>query len=401
MCYRFPRGHNSYFNDFIGVFRNATSCDRKKEYSFAKSLYLTALNHLKHAINCPDCSDSQTSICESYIQQINERLNEIESLIQKKAQQPPKNAQNTEDKLPSEIIIENPDIKWDDIAVSNDIKESITKAIIVPLKIPQLFQGNVNPWHGILLYGPQGSGKTYLAKASSSNANKSTILTVSTNSLIYNYNLIQELFDTARSKKPAIILINDIDLLFSQKTVNANEFLNQIDIVNGSKDNIFIIATTNVPWTLDSSVIRRFEKRIFVPLPDFESRKALIKLNINESTSCLNENEIDQISKLTDGYSVADIKSVIKSALLDPVNRLQSAEYFLMYNGTIFPCNPDQPGAVKIKIQDFNAEQLEALGKPVSTFYDFTKACQKVKPLVSLSELTKFEQWTKEFGTEK
>ena len=259
----------------------------------------------------------------------------------------------------------------------------------------------MNPWHGILLYGPQGSGKTYLAKASSSNENKSTILTVSINSLRCNYNLIQELFDTARSKKPAIILINDIDLLFSQKPVNANEFLNQMDKVNESKDNIFIIATTNVPWTLDSSVIRRFEKRIFVPLPDFESRKALIKLNINESTAHLNGKEIDQISELTNGYSVADIKSVIKFAFLEPVNSIQSAEYFVMFNGTIFPCKSDQPGAVKAKIQDFNAEQLKALVKPLSLFPGFTTACQKVKPLVSLSDLTKFEQWTKEFGTEK
>ena len=311
------------------------------------------------------------------------------------------------------ILVEKPNIKWDDVAGLAEAKRNLVQAVILPMKLPDWFKGKRAPWRGILLYGPPGTGKSFLAKATATEANNSTFITVSTSDLVSKWmgeseKLIRGLFDTAREKAPAIIFIDEIDSLLSERTDNDSEaakrikteFLIQMDGVGKSMDGILLLAATNIPWGLDPAVRRRFEKKIYIPLPDFEARKALIQLKTKGEKTELTEADIDRIAQMTEGYSGADINILARDALMAPVNKLQQAEYFCMYNGQLWPCNADQPGAVKTSVLDMTPEQLALLKPPALTARDFEEALHKVRPSVSPKDLTRFVEWTKEFGQE-
>lgn len=442
-----------YFNDGLSKLKIASSQDKAGQFAMAKGLYQQAKANFNLALNQPDISGQLKDLATNYVTQIDQRITEIDNFQQVPAQQinpdgtknrprptkkgsgggPPGSgggggngggggggnggaddeANEFKDRISSAILVEKPNIKWSDVAGLAEAKRNLVQAVIMPLKIPQFFQGNRKPWRGILLYGPPGTGKSFLAKATATEANNSTFLTVSTSDLVSKWvgeseKLIRALFDTARSKTPAIIFIDEIDSLLSERSESDSEsarrikteFLIQMDGVGKSMDGILLLAATNIPWGLDSAVRRRFEKKIYIPLPDFEARKALIKLKIKDTPTDLTDQQIDQLAQMTEGYSGADINILARDASMAPVNRIQQAQYFVMYNNQLWPCNPDQPGAVKATVLDMTPEQLKLLVPPNITLQDFINSLQKVKPSVSPKDLTKFDQWTQEFGTE-
>lgn len=317
------------------------------------------------------------------------------------------------DRISSAILVEKPNIKWDDVAGLAEAKRNLVQAVILPMKLPDWFKGQRAPWRGILLYGPPGTGKSFLAKATATEANNSTFLTVSTSDLVSKWmgeseKLIRALFEKARENAPSIIFIDEIDSLLSERSENDSEaarrikteFLIQMDGVGKSMDGILLLAATNIPWGLDPAVRRRFEKKIYIPLPDKEARLALIRLKTKGENSSLTEEEINQIADMTDGYSGADINILCRDALMAPVNNLQRAEYFCMYNGAIYPCNADYPGAIRTTVLDMTEDQLKLLKPPCLCFNDFSEAIKKVRPSVAKGDLGRFEQWTSEFGQE-
>lgn len=136
-----------------------------------------------------------------------------------------------------------------------------------------------------MLYGPPGTGKTFLAKACATEAD-ATFFSISSSSLVSKYvgeteKMIKALFGLARERKPSIIFIDECDSLFTARSDNENEasrrakteFLTQMQGVGRDDQGILVLGATNIPWALDSAIRRRFEKRIYIPLPDLESRK--------------------------------------------------------------------------------------------------------------------------------
>ena len=242
-----------------------------------------------------------------------------------------------QDALSSAIVREKPNVKWTDVAGLDQAKTSLQEAVILPTKFPQLFTGERKPWRGILLYGPPGTGKSYLAKACATEAD-GTFFSISSSDLVSKWlgeseRLVKQLFKLARENKPAIIFIDEIDSLCGSRSEGENEtsrrikteFLVQMQGVGNDNDGILVLGASNVPWELDPAIRRRFEKRIYIPLPDFQARIVQFKIRIGKTPNNLTEEDFIELGNATEGYSGSDIAVVVKEALMLPIRKCQTA----------------------------------------------------------------------------
>lgn len=135
--------------------------------------------------------------------------------------------------LEGAIVMEKPNVKWSDVAGLEGAKEALKEAVILPIKFPHLFTGKRKPWKGILLFGPPGTGKSYLAKAVATEANNSTFFSVSSSNLVSKWlgeseKLVKNLFEMAREHKPSIIFIDEVDSLCGSRSENESESARRI-----------------------------------------------------------------------------------------------------------------------------------------------------------------------------
>ncbi|GMF16056.1 unnamed protein product [Phytophthora lilii] len=235
-----------------------------------------------------------------------------------------------------EIFVKNPDVRWDDVIGLHETKRLLKEAVVMPLKYPQLFQGLLSPWTGILLFGPPGNGKTMLAKAVATEC-RTTFFNISASSIVSKYRgdsekLIRMLFELARHHAPSTIFLDEIDSIMGQRDSGGGgqeheasrrmktELLIQMDGLAKTDDVVFVLAASNLPWDLDAAMLRRLEKRVLVDLPSADARQALFASLLEPYTpSSFN---FDEAVRQTDGYSGADIKLVAKEACMAPVRRL-------------------------------------------------------------------------------
>lgn len=327
----------------------------------------------------------------------------------------------------------NINVSWDDVAGLDKAKETIREAVILPLRFPQLYTGNRKPWKGILLYGPPGTGKSFLAKAVASESN-STFFSISSSDLISKWQGESErgvkvLFETAREHAPAVIFIDEIDSLAGERTNGEQdsmrrvktEFLVQMQGVNGSSDDkkrVLVLGATNTPWTLDPAFRRRFEKRIFIPLPNENARVLMFRKFLRDTENNLKNSDFKELGKMTTNYSGSDIAVVLRDALMAPIRKCQNAKQFIVNDiGTWSPIT-DYPscskcpidlstnssygkecktcGAKCIKLEDIPDPTL--LNVPVVTFNDVVESINKNSSSVSNYELGQYTEWTKTFG---
>ncbi len=244
------------------------------------------------------------------------------------------------------VILEKPDIKWADIGGLSEQVQEIKEVIELPLKKPELFrQVGIQPPKGILLFGPPGTGKTLLAKAVAASTN-STFIQVVGSELVQKFigegaKLVKEIFQLAREKAPSIIFIDELDAIAATRidigTSGEREvqrtFMQLLAEIDGFKplDNVKIIGCTNRRDILDAAIIRpgRLDRRIYVPLPDFDSRKEVFRIHTKEvNLARINTNEI---IKAMDGFSGAEIKAVVTEAgyfaIRDGRTRVEEADF--------------------------------------------------------------------------
>jgi len=243
--------------------------------------------------------------------------------------------------LQSAILSERPNVKWSDVAGLENAKGLLQEAVILPVKFPQLFTGKRKPWKGILLYGPPGTGKSFLAKAVATESGASTFLSVSSSDLMSKFQgeserLVKYLFQLARKKAPAIIFIDEVDALVSARGEGENEsarrvkteFLVQMDGVGTKNTGVLVLGATNTPWELDPAIRRRFEKRVYIPLPEKQPRLLMFKLNLGDTPHNLTEKDFNELSDKTVGFSGADIAVLVRDALYEPIRLCQLATHF-------------------------------------------------------------------------
>ena len=310
------------------------------------------------------------------------------------------------------IVSEKPNVKWDDIAGLHEAKKSLNEALIMPIKYPDFFTGNVKPWKGILLYGPPGTGKTFLAKACATEC-ESTFFSVSSSDLMSKYvgeseKLIKDLFKLAQSKAPSIIFIDEIDSMCGNRSEGENEssrrvkteFLVQMQGVGSKNDKVLVLGATNLPWALDPAIRRRFERRVYIPLPDLEARNYLIRNKLKGLDKGFAETDFTHIAEKTDGYSGADMEILCRDAAFEPLKLAQRTNKFkrIQKDGKLFfsPVEPSAQGNFEIKsVYDLPDNSLLL---PDLTKQDMEKALTRSKPSVSQNDLKAYEDWTKQFG---
>ncbi|KAL1685867.1 AAA-domain-containing protein [Schizophyllum commune] len=307
------------------------------------------------------------------------------------------------------ILTERPDVRWDDVAGLDGAKAALKEAVILPIKFPHLFVGKRTPWRGILLYGPPGTGKSYLAKAVATEA-KSTFFSVSSSDLVSKWQgdserLVKQLFQLARESKPAIIFIDEIDSLAGSRNEGESEgsrrikteFLVQMNGVGHDDTGVLVLGATNIPWQLDNAIKRRFEKRIYIPLPGVEARRQMFQLNVGTTPCQLTAADYKLLADKTDGYSGSDISIVVRDALMQPVRKVIGATHFKRVKAAMkwTPCSPGDPEAVEKSWSDIESDELE---EPPLKLNDFLKSLSTVRPTVTQEDIRKHDEWTKESG---
>ncbi|HJX24078.1 MAG TPA: AAA family ATPase [Candidatus Bathyarchaeia archaeon] len=228
------------------------------------------------------------------------------------------------------VMKEKPDISWDQVIGLGDAKRAIREAIIYPKKRPDLFPLG---WpRGLLLFGPPGCGKTLLAAAVATECN-AMFMSVDAASIMSKWlgeaeRNVAKLFAQARQSAgdgtPAILFVDELDSILGVHSSEVggevrvrNQFLKEMDGVSdkGKKIMVYVIGATNKPWVLDWPFIRRFQKRIMVPVPENDGRLNLLKL-YTKDLRLSDDVDLSEIAKRSDGYSGSDMLDLCQSVQL-------------------------------------------------------------------------------------
>ncbi|HEX6926432.1 MAG TPA: CDC48 family AAA ATPase [Longimicrobiaceae bacterium] len=228
-----------------------------------------------------------------------------------------------------EIMIQVPDVSWDDIGGLDEAKETLREGIELPLKHPEAFRRlGIRPANGFLLYGPPGTGKTLLAKAVARESEANFIATKSSDLLSKWYGeseqQIARLFQRARQVAPTVIFIDEIDSLVPQRGGMLGEPAVTERVVNtllaemdGLEElrGVVVIGATNRPTLLDPALLRpgRFDELVYVPVPGVEGRLQILK--IHTSGMPLDDDvDLQRLADATRGYTGADLEDLVRRA---------------------------------------------------------------------------------------
>lgn len=277
-------------------------------------------------------------------------------------------------------------ITWEDIIGLDHIKKLIIQSIVYPIRRPDLFPLG---WpRAILLFGPPGCGKTSLA-AAISNEIEAEFYPIDASMILSKWlgeseKRVAELFSFLRSRamrgRPVILYIDEVDSLMGARRDEIggeirtkSQFLKEMDGLN-DKDNykipLFVIASTNVPWQIPESFVRRFNKRIYVPPPDYEARVKLFEFYLSKIRYDAGVN-LDLLAERTEGYSASDIRDVVQTAYLEVIS-----EFF-------------ESGRV---------HEEGASPRPL-TMDDLLDALNRVKPSISMQTIVVFQNWNNKYGS--
>lgn len=424
----------------IEMARSAATLDEQSKYKEALELYMKSIDHFMTAIKYETKNPKKKEMLRDKVKDIMDRAEQIKEYLKnddnvsgnptngatkdKKKQKDNESEKEKEKKefqgaLEGAIVKEKPNVKWTDVAGLDQAKEALKEAVILPIKFPQLFVGKREPWKGILLYGPPGTGKSYLAKAVATEC-ASTFFSVSSADLVSKWQgesekLVRTLFEMARESKPSIIFIDEIDSLASTRSDGDNEssrrikteFLVQMQGVGNNSSGVLVLSATNLPWGLDPAVRRRFERRIYISLPEENSRCEMFSIHLGNTPHSCTKEDFRELAKLTEFYSGSDISILVRSALMEPVRTCQLATHFkkvrgpshkdpnVMLDDLLTPCSPGDPDAIEMTLDQVDGDKLLP---PVISKYDFIKALKTSKPSVGQDDLAQYEKFTKEFG---
>lgn len=276
------------------------------------------------------------------------------------------------------VVTEKPSVKWNEIASLHDAKKAIEESIVFPIKRPDLFPLG---WpRGILFFGPPGCGKTLLAAAIATEIDavfyRVDAPTIMSKWLGESEKNVAELFESARHAsqegRPVIIFIDEVDSLVGIRADEVggevrtrNQFLNEMDNILDKKrqSHVYVVGATNKPWALDEPFIRRFEKRIYVPLPNDEARGELFKIYAKQLKLANDVDPTIMVEK-TEGYSGSDFHEILRDAQMKVVRDFFDSDHSK---------NQDQARSI--------------------TMEDLKEILRRRKPSVSSHMLSMYDKW--------
>ena len=246
---------------------------------------------------------------------------------------------------------------------------------------------------------------------------ESTFFSISSSDLVTKWlgeseKLVKNLFELARASKPAIIFVDEVDSLCGSQQDFENdatrrikaEFLAQMAADN---DGVIVLGATSFPWGLDAAIRRRFEKRLYIPLPDENARRHTLETYLDNTPTDISPQGFSALAQRTEGYSGADIGTVVQEALMMPIRKIRMATHFKYANGPsprdpsvtvddlLTPCSSRDHGAMEMTWMQVPSDKLL---EPRLTLQDFINALQNTQPTVNAVDLMRFEEFTRDFG---
>ena len=227
-----------------------------------------------------------------------------------------------------EVLVEKPNVHWEDIGGQKDIKSELRESVEWPMKYSESFKRiGIKPTKGVLLYGPPGTGKTLLAKAVANETNANFIL-VKGPELISKWvgeseKGVRKIFEKARQASPSIIFFDEIDAIASTRSSSGdskvtermvNQLLTEIDGLEELND-VIVIAATNRPDIIDPALLRpgRFDRILMTPVPSKEGRLEILKIHTS-NMPLKKDVDLKELAELTDNFVGADVESLCKEA---------------------------------------------------------------------------------------
>ncbi|HOU80386.1 MAG TPA: CDC48 family AAA ATPase [Methanoregulaceae archaeon] len=285
-----------------------------------------------------------------------------------------------------EVLVEVPDVTWEDVGGLDEVKQELKEAVEWPLRFPMVFEKlQTKPPKGILLFGPPGTGKTLLAKAVA-NESECNFISVKGPELLSKWvgeseKGVREIFRKARQAAPSIIFFDEVDALVPKRGTYmgsshvtesvVSQILTELDGLEELK-NVTVIGATNRPDMLDPALMRpgRMERHIYVPPPDAGSRKKIFEVYLKDAGALLTEDvRIDDLIAETEHYVGADIEALVREA------KLAAMREFIT---TMAGKSPE--------------ELSDAAGNIRLTKKHFTEAAQKVKASLDAEALEAAER---------
>jgi vacuolar protein-sorting-associated protein 4 len=389
--------------------KQAVNLDEQGKYQQAINKYTRAaeilIQYMKHSTN-PEMKRISQKNSEIYINRAKDLKAQISGHRSKRTSSSPTASSGSpeDDKVKSEggqfseeeqemidmvsgtIVTESPDIRWNQIAGLENCKQALREAIVLPMLKPELFTGARKPWAGILLFGPPGCGKTLLAKAAATEC-EATFFSASSADLLSKWlgeseKLISSLFKVARLRAPSLIFLDEIDSVATKRGGGSEssgerrvktQLLSEIQgLKSTGKKRLLVLGATNRPWDIDDAMLSRFQKKVYVPLPDLAARSAIFMIETDGVGTAMDEDDYIELGVRADGYSGRDISNVCQEVIMLPIRELDMS-------GLLEDSNQE------VTVRDINVD-------------DFKKTLKKVKPMTSDKSLKQYLEWAEEYG---
>lgn len=318
---------------------------------------------LSHSLSGPDLGTATSSIHAA-----EEQLKNIDS--------------NLVEMVNTEILQQSSPVDWTDIAGLDMAKATIKEEIMWPILRPDMFSALATLPRSLLLFGPQGTGKSLLARCMASQLG-ATFLRLSGSALVTKWlgeggKIIQASFLVARCRQPTVVLISDVDLLLSAQLTEESpvnhlkaELLIQLDgILTSAEDHVLVVCSTSKPEEIPETLRRYFTKRLLIPLPDGTARHQIISQLLSQHNYCLSDKEISLLVQRTEGFSGLDVVQLCQEAVVCSLHGIPGAD-----------------------LPSIHPSQM----RPVA-YQDFENVFCKFQPSISQKELDVYTEWNKIFG---
>ena len=431
-----------FFTNGCKSAKEADAADRAGRYSEAGELYIKALAHLRLALMYEPDEDGKRVISvhtKAYMQRVAclQELctNETRDPVPQRTNAPLLKRHESTTTASSTVVactereqlceemeregrVKAPPVKFSDVVGLETVKELLRMNVVLPRTRPDLFTGNRHAIRSLLLYGPSGVGKTHIVRALA-NECEMAFFSFSAAQLQGMYvgeseKHIQAIFDVARRNRPCILFLDEMDALASSReSAHASgghgaklttQLLVEMDGLSQDLQDVLIVATSNLPWDMDTAILSRFARQLYIPLPSAYDRYEMLRHHLSQNADDVGEPPekmalLDLASRL-ELYSGRDMAKLIDVAYQDTLRSVVNARHFRRLTrsdglAVEVPCAGDDEGARQLTLNQLGDSTIGMLHP---TLQQLEQARASVKPAVNLVQLEQFKQWTQEHG---